>query len=109
MKNFKEILSALRLTPGTGDITETTLDFTKKVVSRFREHFKCSASMTSSGLSISCQGLKTTQVEDLLEKIIQEFVLCSNCNYPELCYKIKDNKVRGKCNACGNKMKDMKM
>ena len=113
VKNFKEILTSLRLTQGSGDISQSTVDFTKKVVSQFRSHFKCTVSLTDNGLSISSQ-VNTAQVEELFEKIIHKSVLCNNCFYPELVYKMsgnsaKDTKISAKCNACGNKMKDIKI
>lgn len=104
VKNFKEILVALRLTKGSGDISQNTIDFTKKVVSRFRSHFKCTVALTENGLSIASQ-VSSIQVEELIEKIISELALCNKCHYPELVYRLKDTKVSAKCNACGNKMK----
>ncbi|EFC43813.1 predicted protein [Naegleria gruberi] len=44
------------------------------------------------------------QVEDALEKFIQNFLLCSKCHLPELDFAIKSNKdpVATTCRACGN-------
>jgi translation initiation factor 2 beta subunit (eIF-2beta)/eIF-5 len=43
------------------------------------------------------------ELEIIIEKLIKELILCSKCNLPELIMKIKKDKIKLLCNACGNK------
>lgn len=47
-------------------------------------------------------------LQELIQRYIDKFVLCPNCNLPETEYKIKNDTVYHKCAACGAKeMVDM--
>eukprot|EP01055_Gregarina_sp_Pseudo9_P000409 Gregarina_sp_Pseudo_9__408@NODE_1268_length_1728_cov_55_270574_g1192_i0_p1_GENE_NODE_1268_length_1728_cov_55_270574_g1192_i0NODE_1268_length_1728_cov_55_270574_g1192_i0_p1_ORF_typecomplete_len442_score118_38eIF5_eIF2B/PF01873_17/3_3e38W2/PF02020_18/1_5e04W2/PF02020_18/4_7e13TFIIF_alpha/PF05793_12/0_012RhoGAP/PF00620_27/0_027RNA_polI_A34/PF08208_11/0_091Borrelia_P83/PF05262_11/0_07TIMELESS_C/PF05029_13/0_11SOBP/PF15279_6/1_7Spore_coat_CotO/PF14153_6/15DDRGK/PF09756_9/23_NODE_1268_length_1728_cov_ len=37
----------------------------------------------------------------LIDKFIDKFVLCPNCRLPEVDLMVSKNRVKGKCNACG--------
>lgn len=42
------------------------------------------------------------QIKDALYTFIQEYLLCTMCDKPEVSVKCKNNKIKQKCNACGN-------
>jgi translation initiation factor 2 beta subunit (eIF-2beta)/eIF-5 len=49
------------------------------------------------------------EVNNILHKYIQEFILCSLCSLPSTSYKIRKYKIKIICSACGqetNKLTD---
>ena len=42
------------------------------------------------------------EIELLINKFIQNYILCNVCKYPELVIKKHNNKLYFSCNACGN-------
>jgi translation initiation factor 2 beta subunit (eIF-2beta)/eIF-5 len=48
--------------------------------------------------------LTRSEIEVLINKYIDEYILCSKCKYPELVTKQSDKKLYFSCNACGNHM-----
>jgi len=44
------------------------------------------------------------KLEDLLEKFISKYIICASktCKFPEIRIFIKNNDIRGKCNACAH-------
>lgn len=102
MTNFAQILKALRLEKGQGDISKNVVDLTKKTVSMFREYFKCAISLSSSGLVISSPSVAKDTVETVLEKVVETLVLCPGCGLPELVHK---SPTSAKCSSCGTRKK----
>lgn len=48
-------------------------------------------------------GAHTQQdLQVLIDKFIDKFVLCENCKLPEIDLVLKKNSVAYRCNACGN-------
>jgi translation initiation factor 5 len=45
----------------------------------------------------------TQDLQNLVGKYIEAFVLCKNCRLPETHYKIKGGLINQKCMACGSK------
>jgi len=43
-----------------------------------------------------------SELQKLIDKFIEKFVLCPECCLPELDLLVKKNTVSGKCNACGH-------
>lgn len=41
-------------------------------------------------------------LQQLIDKFIDKFVLCQNCNLPEIDLQLKKGRVTYRCNACGN-------
>lgn len=46
--------------------------------------------------------LNKIEIEELIDKYIEEYVLCGMCNYPELDIKKSNKKLYFVCRACGN-------
>lgn len=44
-------------------------------------------------------------LEKLLDKFINKYVLCNKCKYPELRYDVVKKDLWSTCNACGTKGK----
>ncbi|XWV26022.1 hypothetical protein QJ857_gp1058 [Tupanvirus soda lake] len=44
------------------------------------------------------------EVEELINKFIEQYILCTVCKYPELVTKKSGKKLYFSCNACGNIM-----
>jgi translation initiation factor 5 len=42
------------------------------------------------------------QVKDVIYTFIKTYLLCVNCDKPEVNLKHKNNKIKQKCRACGN-------
>jgi translation initiation factor 5 len=42
------------------------------------------------------------QVKDIIYSFIQKYLLCNNCDKPEVNLKYKKDKIKQKCRACGN-------
>jgi len=42
------------------------------------------------------------ELQKLIDKFIEKFVLCPGCSLPEIDLLVKKNVVSGKCNACGH-------
>lgn len=45
-----------------------------------------------------------TQIKEVTYEFIQNYLLCANCNKPEINLKYKNGKIKQKCKACGNKV-----
>ena len=43
-----------------------------------------------------------TDMNNILHKYIQEYIVCSLCSLPSTSYKIKKSKIKIICSACGN-------
>jgi len=49
------------------------------------------------------QGIYTINtVKDVIYTFIKKYLLCVNCDKPEINLKYKNNKIKQKCKACGN-------
>lgn len=46
--------------------------------------------------------LSKLEVEGLINKFIEQYILCNVCNYPELVIEESKKKIYFSCNACGN-------
>ena len=42
------------------------------------------------------------QVKSVLYGFIKNYLLCTKCDKPEVCIKVKRDKIKQKCKACGN-------
>ena len=46
-------------------------------------------------------------INNIIHKYIQEYILCTLCSLPSTSYKIKKSKIKIKCSACGNNFNKM--
>ncbi len=44
-----------------------------------------------------------SHINEIIYEFIRNYLLCKLCDKPEINLKIKNNKIRQKCKACGNK------
>ena len=42
------------------------------------------------------------QIKKIINEFIKKYLLCINCDKPEINLKYKNNKIKQKCRACGN-------
>lgn len=62
----------------------------------------CKSGLDKSG-NYSLQGnYEKENIKNVLYSFIQKYLLCVNCDTPEIILKHRHNKIKQKCNACGN-------
>lgn len=63
----------------------------------------CKTGIDKSTSKYYLQGEYTgSQIKEIVYNFIQNYLLCAMCDKPEVRLKYKKNKIKQKCNACGN-------
>ena len=42
-------------------------------------------------------------MKPVLDKFIEEYILCKGCKYPEMILRVKGERIFGDCSSCGKK------
>lgn len=114
--NYRYIISPIEIAHVTKKGTAITiltnidrfsqeLQFNKNIIiSVLGKKLSCKSGIDKTTKSHYLQGHFTEQqIKDILYKFIQNYLLCSTCNKPEVQIKCKHEQLRQKCRACGNK------
>lgn len=80
------------------------LMFDKKIMIKvIGKLLSCKSGIDKTTCKYYIQGIYTSsQVKDVIYTFIQNYLLCINCDMPEVKLKYKNDKIKQKCNACGN-------
>ncbi|XWV24781.1 mimivirus translation initiation factor 5 [Tupanvirus deep ocean] len=86
----------------------TNLDNIAKALNTKSSYILYYIQLTKSTFITSKSEIKTvltkSEVEELVNKFIEQYILCTVCKYPELITKKSGKKLYFSCNACGNTM-----
>lgn len=79
------------------------LIFDKKILIKIiGKRLSCKSGIDKMGRYYLQGNYSIIQIKDIIHTFIQNYLLCINCDKPEVNLKYKNNKIKQKCKACGN-------